>query len=95
MNSDLPIGDVIQKHKGSYLELFTIMIFYLSDKDGNSRRIVTELGVSHFPDEVRPQLKFVKTLTDIERGALKKRWRYAILKKKLGEHVSEMMAVAV
>ena len=38
--SELPIDSALKKNKGSYLELFTIMLFYLSDKAGNSGRIV-------------------------------------------------------
>ena len=48
--SDLPIGDVLKNHKGSYLELFTIMLFYLLDKDGNSSKIVAKFSVDHSPD---------------------------------------------
>ena len=42
----------LESHKGSYLELFAIMLFFLADKDGKSSRIVAELSVSHSPDGV-------------------------------------------
>ena len=29
----------LKKHQGSYLELFTVMLFYMCDNDGNSSRI--------------------------------------------------------
>ena len=46
--SDLPIGDVFKRpRKGSYLDLCTIIVFFLADKEGNSRRIVAALSASH------------------------------------------------
>ena len=52
VTSDLPVGDVLKNHKGSYLELFTKMLFFLVDKDGNSSRFMAALSVSHSPDGV-------------------------------------------
>ena len=44
--SDPPIGGVF---KNPQRQLITIYL-YLSDKDGNNSRIVTELSVSHSPE---------------------------------------------
>ena len=35
MASDLRIGDVLNNNKGSHLDLFTVMLFFLADKDRN------------------------------------------------------------
>ena len=41
--SALAAGDIFKKHNLSHLELFTNMLFYLSDKDRNSERIECKL----------------------------------------------------